>query len=281
VIGAGGELGPLLVRAFSAHEVRGTRRAEVDLRDPGSVRRAIGAFDPEAVVLAAGLADADLCEERPGEAYAVNVDGTRAVAEAARGRHFTFFSTDHVFDGKSGPYAEEERADPINVYGRTKLEAERIVRAVHPESLVLRTTLIFHRGPGARNFLARLLEAREPVPCWTDHRATYTYGPNLAEAAVEMVERRMSGLWHVAGPDLLDRHAFALRVAARFGRDPELFRPVPIREAPPRAPRPLRAGLRSDKARAALRTRLLGVDEALERAAADSAKDSAASRNHP
>jgi dTDP-4-dehydrorhamnose reductase len=267
VVGAGGEIGPLLLRAFSGHEVRGTRRPDVELRDPASVGRAIRDFDPEAVVLAAGLADPDRCEEHPGEAYAVNVDGTRAVAEACRGRHFSFLSTDQVFDGKAGPYREEDRAEPINVYGRTKLEAERIVLSVHPRSLVVRTTLVFHGGPGSRSFFSRLRDASSPVPCWTDHLGTYTYGPGLAEAMVEMVERGLTGLWHVAGPDLLDRHSFALRVARRFGKDPSLYRPVSIREAPPRAPRPLRAGLRSDKAGAVLRTRLPGVDEALDRIA--------------
>jgi dTDP-4-dehydrorhamnose reductase len=267
VIGAGGEIGPLLVAAFAGHEVRGTRRPEVEIRDRASVDRAIGESDPDSVVLSAGLANPDYCEDHPGEAYSVNVDGTRNVAEAARGRHFTFFSTDQVFDGKAGPYREEDRAEPINVYGRTKLEAERIVFSVHPKSLVVRTTLVFHAAPGAKNFFARLLAATDPVPCWSDHVATYTYGPSLARAVVEMTERRMTGLWHIAGPDLLDRHAFALRVARRFGKDPSLYRPVPIREAPPRAPRPLRAGLRTEKARAVLRTKLLGVDEALDEAA--------------
>lgn len=100
----------------------------MDLRDRASIERAIAGFDPDALVLAAGMANPDLCEDRPGEAYAVNVDGTRNVAEASRGRHLTFFSTDQVFDGKAGPYSEGDRADPINVYGRTKLEAERIGR---------------------------------------------------------------------------------------------------------------------------------------------------------
>lgn len=262
VLGASGEVGRLLLSAFSGHEVRGMRRPEVDLRDGGSIERAIRRFDPEAVLLAAGRADPDFCEDHPGDAYAVNVDGARLVAEAARDRHLTHFSTDHVFDGKAGPYGEDDRPDPINVYGRTKLESERIVRTVHPRSLVVRTSLVF--APGGRSFFARLLSARGPVPCWTDQFGTPTYGPNLAEAVAELVLAGRTGVWHVAGTDWMDRFAFAQRVARRFGLDAELFRPVSIREAPPRAPRPLRAGLRADRARAELRTKLLSVDEALE-----------------
>lgn len=264
VVGSTGQIGRLLMAAFPGPDVLGTRRPDVDVRDRASVEKAISASDPEAVILAAGLASADACEDNPGDAYAVNVDGARHVAEASRGRRLAFFSTDHVFDGKDGPYGEEDRPNPLSVYGRTKLEAERVVRAVHPGALVVRTTLVFDNGPGGRNFLTRLLEAREPVPCWTDHRATWTWGPSLAGAVAELVAAGETGLWHLAGPEVLSRHEFALRVAARFGLDPGLFRPVRLREAPPRAPRPLRAGLKTDKARAALRTKLLSVDEALE-----------------
>ncbi len=264
VIGSTGRIGRLLPAAFPGHDVLGTRRPEVDLRDRASVEKAVSGFDPGVVVLAAALADPDACEDRPGDAYAVNVDGARNAAEASRGRRFVFFSTDHVFDGRNGPYAEEDRPNPLSVYGRTKLEAERIVNAVHPGALVVRTTLVFDVDPSGRNFFMKLLRARNPVPCWTDHAATYTYGPNLAEAVAELAAGGMTGVWHVAGPEMLNRHEFALRVAARFGLPPDRFRPVRIREAPPRAPRPLRAGLRTDKARAVLRTKLLSVDESLE-----------------
>lgn len=264
VIGAGGQIGRLLPDGFRGHTVRGTRRPDVDLRERASVTQAIRSFDPEAVVLAAGLANADHCEDHPGDAYAINVDATRAAAEESRGRHFTFFSTDHVFDGKEGPYGEDALPAPINVYGRTKMEAERIVSTIHPEALIIRTSLVFHYDQEGRSFFMNLLRAPGPVPCWTDHWGTYTYGPNLADAAAELVVNRRTGIWHVAGRDLLNRHEFALRVAARFGLDGSLFRPVSIRDAAPRAPRALRAGLRVDRARAALRTRLLSVDEALE-----------------
>jgi dTDP-4-dehydrorhamnose reductase len=264
VIGAGGQVGGLLMAGLRGHEVRGTRRPEVDLRDRLSVKAAIEGFEPEAVVLAAGLADADYCEDHPGETYAVNMDGTRNVAMASKGRHFTYFSTDHVFDGRAGPYSEEDRPNPLSTYGRTKVEAERIVFAVHPRSLVVRTSLVFQHQPGGRNFFMKLLEAREPVPCWSDHVGTYTYGPNLADAVAELVSTGRTGLWNVAGTSVLDRHEFAMKVARRFRLNPALYYPVPIAKAPPRAPRPLRAGLKTDKARAALRTKLLSVDEALE-----------------
>lgn len=262
VLGSNGQIGSLLLSAFAGHETIGTRRPEVDLRDDAALRKAIEGFHPDAVLLAAGIADADFCEDHPGDAYAVNVDGARRAAEASRGRHFTFFSTDFVFDGKGGPYSEEDEPRPLNVYGSVKTEAERIVRAVHDRCLIVRTSAVYDAG--GRNFLAKLLGAKEPVPCWTDQTGTPTYGPNLAEAVAELVGGGRTGIWHVAGTEVLNRHEFALKVVRRFGLDPALLRPFSIHEAPPRAPRPLRAGLRTDKARGVLRTKLLSAGEGIE-----------------
>jgi dTDP-4-dehydrorhamnose reductase len=262
LLGASGQVGAHLVRAFSAHQVRGLSSRDVDLRDGPALERLVREADPELVVNAAGLANPDVCEERPSDAYAVNVDGARRAAEASKGRRFIQLSTDHVFDGREGPYGEDDRPAPINVYGRTKLEAERIVLTIHPAAAVARTALVF--APGDRSFFSKLIAASAPLPCWTDHVSTPTYGPNLAEAVVELAERGETGLWHLAGTESIDRLSFARKVAARFGLDPALFVGKALKEAAPRAPRPPRAGLRTDKARAALRTKLLSSDEGIE-----------------
>jgi dTDP-4-dehydrorhamnose reductase len=264
LFGSTGHLGRLLQDALRGHDVRALSRSHCDLRDPDAVGRALDASAPDSVILAAGIASADACEDHPGDAYATNVEGARNAAWASRGRGFVHFSTDHVFDGKAGPYGEEDRPNPISVYGRTKLESERVVQAVNPRSLVIRTSLVW--SATGRSFFTALRGAKEPLSCWVDHFGTYTYGPNLAQAAVELLESGRTGVWHLAGTDLLDRHAFALKVAARFGLDPALFRPTSIHDAPPRAPRPLLAGLRVQKAQGVLRTRLLSADLALEAA---------------
>ena len=143
VLGANGQVGGHVMAALKNHEARGTRRADVDLRDGPALDRVVGEFSPDAVICAAGLANPDVCEEDPSQAYAINIDGARRAAEASKGRLFVLFSTDHVFDGREGPYGEEDRPAPINVYGRTKLEAERITLTIHPRALVIRTSLVF------------------------------------------------------------------------------------------------------------------------------------------
>lgn len=262
ILGARGQIGRLLLPAFPDHEVRGLGRPDIDLRDRASLDRAVQDFNPDAVVCAAGLASADYCEDHPAEAYAVNIDGARNAAEAARGRPFVIFSTDHVFDGRNGPNGEEDAPNPLSVYGRTKMEMERVVLTIHPKSLVIRTSIVYSGDD--RSFFTQLLRAKDPVPCWTDQIGTPTWGPMLAEATAEAVLGGRTGLLHVAGTERLSRHEFALKTARRFGLDPARFTPCLLKDAPPRAPRPLSAGLRTDLARRELRTKLLSVDESLE-----------------
>lgn len=262
ILGDRGQIGRLLLPAFPGHEVRGLGRPAVDLRDRASLDRAVKDFDPDAVVCAAGLASADYCEDHPAEAYAVNIDGARNAAEAARGRLFVIFSTDHVFDGRSGPYGEEHAPNPLSVYGRTKMEMERVVLTIHPKSLVIRTSIVY--SDDDRSFFTQLLRAKDPVPCWTDQIGTPTWGPMLAEATAELLRAGHRGLVHIAGTERLNRHEFALKAARRFGLEPARFTPCLLKDAPPRAPRPLSAGLKTELARSLLRTKLLSVDESLE-----------------
>jgi nucleoside-diphosphate-sugar epimerase len=159
VLGASGQVGGHVLAALKNHDARGTSSRDADLRDAAALARAVG--DADAVICAAALANADYCEDHPSEAYAVNIDGARRAAEASLGRAFALFSTDHVFDGREGPYGEEDRPAPINVYGRTKLEAERVVLTIHPRALVIRTSLVF--APGDRSFFSKLLAATAPL----------------------------------------------------------------------------------------------------------------------
>src|SRR5207249_4766553 len=101
----------------------------VDVRDAAAVERCIAAARADVIFLAVNVrGGVDRCEEDPDQAYAVNVEGTRYVAEgAAKHRaRIVFYSSDYLFDGKAGPYTEGDPPNPINVYGRNKLEAEHI-----------------------------------------------------------------------------------------------------------------------------------------------------------
>ena len=158
-------------------------------------------------------------------------------------------STDHVFDGVSGPYAEDARPAPLNRYGRSKQEGERLVAASGARCAIVRSSLVYGFDPGGANFMQVFNRFRrgEPQPAFHDQFLTPTWAEDLAQAAVQLAEERREGFHHVAGPRMLSRVEFCLELARAFGFSQGLVRPVHAADVPSPSRRPLRAGLTSSR----------------------------------
>lgn len=183
---------------------------EVDVSDAAALEELFAALPAPADVVAnaAAFTQVDRCEREPEAARRANAQAPGLLAEACarRGARLVHVSTDYVFSGDgSSPYREEDPPDPRSVYGRTKLEGERAVLAAAPSHLVVRTSWLFGRG---RNFLAAILaqaeasrrgESRDPLRVVDDQRGRPTWAVDLAEAIRRLVDRRATGLYHVAG----------------------------------------------------------------------------------
>ncbi|MEP4078166.1 dTDP-4-dehydrorhamnose reductase [Haloferula sp.] len=154
VIGSNGRLGCELLAAFRDHgEVIGLARADMDLSDPESINRVLGGLEYDRVLISAALTAVDYCESNSDEAYAVNAEAPRIIAEISKkkGAHVTYVSTDFVFDGtQTGPYSEYDQANPISVYGASKLRGEEHVMNTDRANLVVRVSWVF--GPGRPAF---------------------------------------------------------------------------------------------------------------------------------
>ena len=261
VTGVSGQLGSALMELIKGHELRGTKRPEVDLLDRAAVRRAIESFRPDAIIHAAALTKVDYCEDHPDEARKVNVEGTRNVVEAAGKARVVYLSTEYVFDGRNGPYGEEDPPNPLSVYARSKYEGELVARQAG-RSTIVRTTVVFTYRPASKNFLMQVLEGK-PMRIPRDQISNPTLTENLAEAVTELVERDLGGIYNIVGADRVDRFTFARRIVEKFKLDPKSIEPVTTDELRQRAPRPLSAGLKIDKARRDLKTRLLTLEDAL------------------
>ena len=287
VIGASGQVGAALMTALRArgHEARGTygRNAApgldpLDLADHAAVARVVAAARPDWVFCPAGLSHVDYCEEHEDEAMAANRDGPAAAARAAESANagFVYYSSDYVFDGVAGPFGEDDALRPLCVYGRSKHAGERAVMAACRRAVVIRTSVVYGPERQEENFVYQLIracrEGRGFRPA-SDQRASPSYNPDVAAASVELCERGLLGLWHVAGPEVLDRYAFALLVCKEFGLDASGLSAVTTAALGQKAARPLDGGLRVAKAHAQLTTQLRGpaegltaMREALERA---------------
>lgn len=292
VIGASGQVGAALSACLSdrGHSVIGTHAQtpvpatrRLDFTDTAATERLIAETTPDWIFCAAGLIHVDYCEDAPDEAYRANRDAPAATARVAahRGARFVYYSTEYVFDGEAGPYAETDPPNPLSVYGRSKLEGERAVVQAHAGALVIRTTVVYGPEPQGKNFvyqLLRRLRAGERMVVADDQRSSPTYNGDLAAASVELAERGVAGVIHVAGPAVVDRYAFARIACQIFALDSSLLAPTPTAALRQRAARPLNAGLRIDRARTLLAGPQRGPREGLEAMRVALAEDASVDR---
>jgi len=243
----------------------------LDIADDAAIRKLISEVEPEVVFLTAALTAVDYCEEHPEEARRSNVEGPRTVAQAAAGVGATlvYYSTEYVFDGTAGPYTEDDPVCPQGVYARSKLDGELAVLEALASALILRTTVVFNWDPDSRNFAMQVWERlskgeRMWVP--SDQLGNPTLAEFLAEASVELIERGVHGeVVNVVGRDRVPRTEFAVRLAERLDLDTSLIDAVTTSELHQVAPRPLDAGLRTEKLAALMGRPALTLDESLDR----------------
>ena len=186
ILGAGGRLGAALLRQYrDKFDVTALSHAELDLSDLDAVRDTLRATSFDVVISAAGFTKVDLCEAQPDQAFLINAEAPRVVAEicAEKNARLIHFSTDYVFDGaKREPYTEEDEAKPISVYGESKLAGENNVLAAQDRNLVVRVSWVF--GPDRRSFIDAMIEQaqeNEKVDAVADKFSTPTYTLDIAE----------------------------------------------------------------------------------------------------
>ena len=262
VIGGSGQIGGWLLRTLEArgHQAVGTYSTvaypgltQLDAADLDGAARWVRDQKPDVVFYPAGFTWVDGCERDPAKARAANVEQPMNLAKAAAdlGARFVYFSTDYVFDGHDGPYTEASVPNALSAYGQSKLECEQaLAERLGDRQLTARTAWVFGPERQGKNFsyqLAKALSAGKPLECPSDQVSNPSYGPDVAKAVVTLVEGNHSGLIHVAGPEVMDRVAFAKALAAGFDLDPGLITGRTTAELGQGAPRPLSGGLLSPR----------------------------------
>jgi len=226
ILGATGTLGRAFARICHKRNLayRLLSRRDMDIADPASVERALGRFHPWAVINACGYVRVDDAEHDAERCFRENTIGPAILAAACarHGVHLTTFSSDLVFDGsRDQPYVETDAVAPLNVYGRSKAEAEVGVLDKHPDSLVVRTSAFF--GPWDNfNFVTLALGALERGETFTaasDLTVSPTYVPDLVNACLDLAIDRESGIWHLSNGRAVTWAELALKAAQHAGVD--------------------------------------------------------------
>jgi dTDP-4-dehydrorhamnose reductase len=235
VTGAGGLLGGRIaeilhgrgLEVLAAHRRSipppGPRPVLVELTDEAALARLLDASRPDAVVHAAVLGRADLCEQRPDEAERINTRLPSTLARECheRGLRLVALSTDLVFGGDRAFAREDDPPAPLGVYGRTKLAGEVALLSACPAAAVARIALVLGRGHGARatstESIARALAAGQTVRLYTDEHRTPVDPESIADAVARLLDAQACGLFHLGGPERISRYELGLRVARGLG----------------------------------------------------------------
>jgi dTDP-4-dehydrorhamnose reductase len=253
VIGAAGMLGQDLLAAaeLAGHEPVGWDLPEIDITDAAATQAAIADLGPDAVVNCAAWTDVDGAEAEEELAARVNAEGAGNVAAggAAAGAHVIQLSTDYSFDGTATePYTESSPTSALGAYGRTKLAGELAVsEAATPDFAIVRTAWLF--GPKGKNFvdtMLRLGAERDEVSVVDDQIGCPTYTGHLAPALVDIAERRLTGVLHVAGGGQCSWFDLAVAAFERTGTECVVNRVSTAQFGRP-APRPAFSVLRSER----------------------------------
>ena len=276
VVGASGQVGAQVLRILKQGSAIPTSRhaekpgwAALDLATvtEDEADELAHRFDVATIYCIGGMTYVDGCEATPELARRINCEGPAILAAAAakRGARFVFFSTDYVFNGQHGPYAEDASPAPICVYGESKWLGEQAVQDAHPEALVIRTTTVYGPDSNRKNFLYSLRKSLADTKVFRipdDQISTPTYNVDLAATAVALTESEAKGVFHVAGPDVVSRLEFARRAALAMGLDTSRLSGVSTAELAQIAARPLRGGLLTGKLAAHLpKVRMRGIEE--------------------
>ena len=266
ITGASGFLGYHLLRAayVRGFEVFGlyysgsliwehSKNLQLDLRDYIDMGNVIDDIEPDVVIHAAALTDANLCQTNKELSYELNVEVTRNLAGICSDFQipFVFTSTDLVFDGTRGDYTEEDQPNPLMVYGEHKLIAEQEVERVYPLALVARCPLMFGAlEASSKNYLSSFIhslqDGKEQKLFYDEYRSVCG-AQSIANGLLHLCEEA-SGLFHIAGPDRVSRYDFGQAIADTFALDKNLLTSCSQKGVEMAAPRPADVSLNIDKA---------------------------------
>jgi dTDP-4-dehydrorhamnose reductase len=285
LLGSAGQLGVESQKLLSsAFELTALSRAQVDLTNESQLRGAVIAANPQFIVNAAAYTAVDRAESEPALAQAVNARAPQILAESAHELNawLLHFSTDYVFDGSGTiPWREDDPTNPLNVYGRTKLEGEQAIAATGCRHLIFRTSWVYSaHGANFLRTMLRLAAQRPRLTIVDDQRGAPTSAAELARAVAQVLHQLpgdssngaiVSGIYHITCAGSTSWYGFACAIFQQFAGivpAPELV-PIPTEQFPTPAARPRNSLLNCDKLERTFSIRLASWQDALTQVAAE------------
>ncbi len=231
LLGHKGMLGSdLLTQMRLHHEVVGMDQEEIDITSAGECAKAIENTTPQIIINAAAYTNVDGCETAKEECFAVNAEAVKNIAMSCQNKNIRIvhFSTDYVFDGNgSSPYKEDEKCDPINTYGASKLAGEKYLQELARNFIIIRTAWLY--GVNGKNFVRTILEKARTTPRLTvvdDQIGSPTHTKDLAAAVDHLIEKNAQGIFHVTNRGSCSWYKFAVKILQEAGIDDVEVSPI-------------------------------------------------------
>lgn len=285
VVGANGLLGQkmteFLIRG-SAYEVtvssvepghvrqlNSAAYVQMDITSKKDVKRVIHQVEPDIIVNCAAMTNVDACENQRELAWKLNVEGVEHLIEASRRTNARIYhvSTDYVFDGKTGPYDEQSKPEPLSYYGKTKLASENALHVSGIDYFIARTMVLYGTGINVKSnfalWLIQNLEQSLPARVVDDQFGNPTLVDDLAQGILSAIELERLGTYHIAGREIVSRYDFAVSLARVFDFPSHLIVPIKSSQLHQPAPRPMKSGLITLKAEVDLGYRPSTVEQGL------------------
>jgi len=263
VTGSAGLIGRQVVKDLSdTHEVFSCydkskpeygNAVKMDLLNHEMISNVLLETEPDVVIHLGAMTGVDLCEKEESMAFDTNTKATQIIAQQCSilNTFLVYVSTDYVFDGNSCMYYEDSVPNPLSVYGKSKLEGEKVIQTFSSDWCIVRTSTPFGLHPTKKSFpiwVIENLQKQKQIDVLTDQFTSPTYVPSLSRMLIEISERHLTGIIHVAGASKISRYEMAKLISDKLGLDGKLLREISINDIKWEAQRPKDSSLNVSKA---------------------------------
>lgn len=241
----------------------------LDLSKKDKITDILQTINPNVIIHLAAMTDVDLCETQRDLAILINTKSTEILARESAKQHvfFVYISTDYVFEGKGGMKNENDIPNPLNFYGKSKLDGEIALKDLASSYAIIRTSTPFGLHPKKKSFplwIKENLESKKEIPVLIDQYTSPTFVPNLSKMLIEVATKEITGIIHLAGATRISRFEFAEIIADKLNLDKTLLKPKKIDQMNWTAQRPQDSSLDVSKANEILDNKPQEIEYSLE-----------------
>lgn len=241
-----------------------------DISNRNELKKVIYDFCPDFIINAAAYTNVDKSESERETAWKINVKGVEYITETARvlDSHIVHISSDYIFDGKNGPYTENDIPNPLGYYGRTKLASENVLKISGTKNTILRTNVLYGTAKYSRSdfvkWVVESVRAGKEIRIVDDQFNNPTFIDDLVQAINKVIELRKEGIYNIGGSEVLSRYDFTMIIADFFNLDKYLIKKIQTEDLDQPARRPLKSGLITIKAQSELGYKPHSIIQSLE-----------------